>query len=266
VVRNARATLERTIRSVLAQAGPEVEYLVIDGDSSDGTQDVIRAHEGRLRWISEPDRGLYDAMNKGVARVADPERYVMFLNADDTLAGDDALGRLLAGGRGEDLLYGRIECHDEALDYREVVGRELDQRGLLTGMIPHQALACRRRVFDLVGGFDLRYRIAADYDWLTRAYQRPGITRRFVPVVVAVMAGGGLSERLYTRLLRERWDIVRRRRPAADLAAWSAVALLSEFPRHYARRALRRAGMLNPARGLRRRLRGIAAPPGAPRP
>jgi glycosyltransferase len=266
VVRNARATLERTIRSVLAQAGPDVEYLVIDGNSSDGTQDLIRAYEGRLRWLSEPDRGLYDAMNKGWARVADPERYVMFLNADDTLAGDDALERLFAGARNEDLVYGRIECHDESLGWREVVGRELDERALLTGMIPHQALACRRRVFDLIGGFDLRYRIAADYDWLTRAYQVPGVTRRFVPAVVAVMAGGGLSERLYTRLLRERWDIVRRRRPAADLAAWTAVALLSEVPRHVARRALRRARLLNHARELRRRLRGIPAPPGAPRP
>jgi glycosyltransferase involved in cell wall biosynthesis len=265
VVRNARATLERTIRSVLAQRGPELDYLVVDGASTDGTLDVIRAHEARLRWISEPDRGLYDAMNKGVGRVADPERYVMFLNADDTLAGENALDRLMAGGRGEDLLYGRLELHDEALDYRQVVGRELDARGLLTGMIPHQALAARRGVFDRVGDFDLRYRIAADYDWLTRAYQCAGITRRFVPEVVAVMAGGGLSERLYTRLLRERWDVVRRRRPPLDLAVWTAVALLSELPRHVARRALRRLGMLNLARGLGRRRRGGSSPAGAPR-
>lgn len=266
MVRNARATLERTIRSVLAQRGLDLDYLVIDGASTDGTLDVIIAHTDRLRWISEPDRGLYDAMNKGVQRVSDPERYVMFLNGDDTFAGEDALARLFAGGRGEDLLYGRLECHDEALDYREIVGRELDARGLLTGMIPHQALACRRRVFDEVGGFDLRYRIAADYDWLTRTYHQPGITRRFVPEVVAVMAGGGLSDRLYTRLLRERWDIVRRRRSWLDLAAWTAVAILSEIPRHHARRALRSIGMLSPARGLKRRILGGAARPGAPRP
>src|SRR5262245_23017238 len=124
VVRNGAATLERTIHSVLAQRGTDLDYLIVDGDSTDGTRDVIRRYQGRLRWLSEPDRGLYDAMNKAVRRVADPGRYVMFLNADDTFAADDAVERLLVASRGEDLLYGRMERHDEALGYREVVGGE----------------------------------------------------------------------------------------------------------------------------------------------
>src|SRR5262249_43545442 len=64
VVRNGAATLERTIQSVLAQRGTDLDYLIVDGDSTDGTRDVIRRYQGRLRWLSEPDRGLYDAMNK----------------------------------------------------------------------------------------------------------------------------------------------------------------------------------------------------------
>lgn len=266
VVRNGRATLERTIRSVLAQSWPDLDYLIVDGDSTDGTQGVCRQYEDRLRWISEPDRGLYDAMNKGVRLVTDPERYVMFLNADDTFAGEDAIERLLAGAGGEDLVYGRLELHDEALDYRAVRGRELDAGDLLTRMIPHQTLFCRRRIFDVVGDFDLRYRIAADYDWLVRAYQRAEISRRFVPVVVAVMAGGGLSERLYPRLVRERWNIIRRRRSAFDLAAWTLMAFVVEYPRHYVRLLLRSIGALNPARDLKRRLLGGADHPGRPRP
>jgi glycosyltransferase involved in cell wall biosynthesis len=256
VVRNARATLERTILSVLAQRHPDLAYLIIDGSSTDGTLEVIRRHHSRLRWLSEPDRGLYDAMNKGVGLVTDRGRYVMFLNGDDTFAADDAVARLLGGAEGEDLVYGLLERHDESTGYRDVVGGELPRRRLTYGMIPHQALFCRRRVFDDLGGFDLRYRIAADYDWLTRAYARPGLSRRFVPVVVSVMKRGGLSDRLYPRLVRERWDIVRRHRGRADLVAYSLWAAVVEYPRFLAQRILRRLGLLDRVRRLRRRRSG----------
>jgi glycosyltransferase len=266
VVRNGVATLERTIRSVLAQSHPDLEYVVVDGDSSDGTQELIRRYEGRLHWVSEPDQGLYDAMNKGLRLVADPERYVMFLNGDDVFAADDSLATLLAGSAGEDLLYGLLERHDEALGYRDVVGGELTRAGLRSGMIPHQTMLCRRRLFDVIGGFDLRYRIAADYDWLVRAFQRPEVTRRFVPIVVAVMARGGLSDRLYPRLLRERWTITRRCSSLPDVARYTAVVTLIEYPRYLAQRLLRRLGLLNWARDLRRPRRSSAAQLGAPPP
>src|SRR2546427_9411643 len=95
VVRDGVRTLERTIASVGTQTHPDLEHLIVDGGSTDGTVELIRRH-GTLRWISEPDRGLYDAMNKGVALIDDPERYLMFLNADDVFASDEALARLPA--------------------------------------------------------------------------------------------------------------------------------------------------------------------------
>lgn len=264
VVRNGVATLERTIRSVMTQAHPDLDYVIVDGDSSDGTRELIRSFEQRLRWISEPDRGLYDAMNKGLRLVADPERYVMFLNADDVFAAEDSLSRLLAGCGGEDLVYGLLERHDEALDYRDVVGGEVQKAGLVFAMIPHQTMLCRRRVFEAVGGFDLRYRIAADFDWLVRVYGRTEVTRRFVPVVLSVMARGGLSDRLYPRLVRERWDIIRRRCSGLDLARYTAFAALAEYPRHFVQRALRPLGLLNWARDMKRQLLPRAARSGAP--
>ena len=264
VVRDGVRTLERTIASVRAQTHADLEYLIVDGASTDGTVELIRRHGATLRWISEPDRGLYDAMNKGVALIDDPERYVMFLNADDVFASDEALARLLAATDGEDLLYGRIERHDEATGYRDVVGGEVAPEALAFRMIPHQTMLCRRRLFARLGGFDLRYRIAADYDWLRRLYADPAITRRFAPVVVATMARGGLSDQLYPRLVRERWAILRRRGSAADLAGYTVYAALVEVPKHAAQRVLRRLGWLDRARDLTGRWRGRTPRAGAP--
>jgi len=256
-VRNGRATLERTIESVLAQTFAPLDYLIVDGASTDGTRDLIERYAGRLRWVSEPDRGLYDAMNKGLERVENRASYVMFLNADDRFSGPDALARLFAQGRGEDLLYGRLERHDEELDYRDVIGRPVTARDLLFGMkAHHQAMFCRRDVFDRVGRFDLAYRIAADYDWAVRVFLRPDVTRRFVPEVVSVMSRGGLSDRRYLDSVRERWRIVRRHYGRLDQLRYSAYTGFGDYARYGLQQALKRVGLLNRARDLKRRVSG----------
>ena len=130
-VRNGAATLGRTLASVRDQTWPDVEHVVVDGASTDGTLDLVRSAGPAVRCLSEPDRGLYDAMNKGLARVPDPERYVVFLNADDTFAGPDAVERVMRASSGEDLLYGRLERFDEPLDYRDTIGREVTSHDLV---------------------------------------------------------------------------------------------------------------------------------------
>lgn len=253
-VRNAEATLERTLASVARQTWRPLEHIVIDGASTDGTRAILERHGDRLRWISEPDRGLYDAMNKGLAMVRDPDAYVLFLNADDTIHSDDAIERALSSAQGEDLVYGRLERHDEALDYRDVIGREVSARDMVLGMrCHHQAMLTRARVFERVGGFDLRYRIAADYDWAVRVFLHPSLTRRFVPVIVSTMGRGGVSDRRYLASVRERWDIVRRRYPFASLVRYTLWTGFGDYLRYYAQQALTRIGLLNRARNLKRR-------------
>ena len=259
-VRNGEATLERTIRSVLAQTHPRVEHIVVDGASTDGTQAILRRHDGRVRWISEPDRGLYEAMNKGIALVTDPEAYVVFLNADDVFHADDTVEQVLAATGGEDFLYGRLERHDAELDYRDVIGSEVTARDLVYGMkCHHQAMLCRRRVFDRVGTFDLRYRLAADYDWAVRIFLRKDVSRRFVPLVVASMRRGGLSDRRYLASVRERWRIVRRHYPAIDLLRYSAWTAFGDYLRYGLQQVLKRLGLLNRARDAQRRMRARRA-------
>ena len=123
VVRNGAATVGASVESVLAQSHRPLEHLIVDGGSTDGTLEILRRYGERVRWISEPDRGLYDAMNKGLDLVRDPARYVIFLNADDSFHAPDALARAFALSDREDFLYGRLERLDEDLGDRDVIGR-----------------------------------------------------------------------------------------------------------------------------------------------
>ena len=198
-VRNAEDTLEDTLASVARQSWRPLEHIVVDGASTDGTRAILERQGPGVRWVSEPDRGLYDAMNKGLAIVRDPEAYVVFLNADDVFHGEDAIERALAAAGGEDFLYGRLERYDQALDHRDIIGREVTARDMVLGMrCHHQAMLTRARVFRRVGGFDLRYRFAADYDWAVRVFLDPTLSRRFVPVIVATMRRGGVSDRPFS--------------------------------------------------------------------
>jgi glycosyltransferase involved in cell wall biosynthesis len=253
-VRNGAATLERTLDSVARQSWRPLEHIVVDGASTDGTRALLERRGGAIRWVSEPDRGLYDAMNKGVAMVRDPDAYVAFLNADDAFHADDVLARALGAASGEDLVYGRLERYDADLDYRDVIGREVTAHDMVLGMrCHHQAMLTRARVFARVGGFDLGYRIAADYDWAVRVFLDPGLSRRFVPVTIATMQRGGLSDRRYLDSVRERWRIVRHRYPGSELVRYTLWTPFGDYLRYYAQQALARLGLLNRVRDLKRR-------------
>ncbi len=253
VVKNGALAIADTMESVLAQTHRPLEHLIVDGGSTDGTVDVIRKYGDRVRWISEPDRGLYDAMNKGVALVRDPERYVIFLNADDSLHTPDAIAQVLAKSNGEDFLYGRLERYDERHDDRDVIGKAVTSRDLLFGMrCHHQTILCRKSVFDRIGGFCLEYRIAADYDWVVRVFRSPDITRRFVPVVVATMRRGGVSERGYLDGIRERRQIVSAWYSRSDAARFMAYSIYGDYLRWGLQRLLRPLGLIPLVRRLKR--------------
>lgn len=254
-VRNGRPTLAQTLASVGEQTWPDVEHVVVDGASTDGTVELLQSAGARVRWTSEPDGGLYEAMNRGLERVREPERYVIFLNADDTFHSADAIERVLSAAAGEDLIYGRLERFDEELDDRDVIGREVRGRAMLYGMrCHHQACFSRRSMFDRIGRFDTAYRIAADYDWMVRAFRGPAITRRFVPVVVASMRRGGLSDRRYLESVRERRRIVARHYSRPDRWRYAAYTVFGDYGRFWLQRGLARLGLLRFARGVKRML------------
>lgn len=200
VAKNAAATLEQCIASVEAQRYAQIEYIIIDGASTDGTAAIAARHKAHVhRFVSEPDRGIYDAMNKGL-RLASAE-FVYFLGADDYLVDGNVLQEVAAfieRAPGCDLVYGGIEA-------RHPGGRaeifmppppEAALRFLVSGCLPHQASFASRRAFELAGGFNEQYRIAGDYDWFLRVVTHPRlVTRRFERVIASYRLDG-ISNRL----------------------------------------------------------------------
>jgi GT2 family glycosyltransferase len=232
VCRDAAGVLEATMHSVLSQTGCDFEYIVFDGSSTDGSMDIIQRHADRLAaWRSEPDGGPYDAMNAalGLAR----GEWVLFMNAGDAFASEDALRRMFAHvPHDTGVVYGHHifrrengteELH-RAAEFETTWSRLL--RGdlwfdWLAGLPGHQATAVR---LDLLARlrFDTEYRIAADHDLLFRA-RAQGATFFNCDEVVAIYVAGGLSARQYEKCKKEWVRIARKHGDAAAAARFFAL-------------------------------------------
>ncbi len=210
-VRNGRATLADALDSALAQDHSDLELIVIDGASTDGTQEVIQRYAGRLdHVISEPDEGIYDALNKGL-RLAMGD-IVGFLHADDRYADDRVLSRVAAAltDPGVDACYGDllyVRRDDPGRVVRCWRAGSYRPRRLAWGwMPPHPTFYARRAVYQRLGGFDSGYRIAADYDCLLRFLGAGRIACAYIPEVLVHMRTGGASNRSPRSLLRKSWE------------------------------------------------------------
>lgn len=205
---NSVRSIADTLASVDAQTHPDIEHLLIDGASRDGTMNVIGAHARKWRRaISEPDRGIYDAMNKGLAQATG--EFVGFLNADDTLVDPDAIARLAEAATNTtcDALYSDVE-YVRANDVAEVVrhwrsGNFSRDRLARGWMPPHPTFYVRRALLASVGRFDADMRIAGDYDFMLRVLTRPSVSLVHVPGVMVRMRMGGASNRSPAALWRK---------------------------------------------------------------
>lgn len=196
---NASRTIARTINSVLAQTYPNVEYLVIDGGSTDGTLDILQGYGPRVNWLSEPDRGIYDAMNKGIGRAKG--EWIHLLNGDDWYAAPDALGKAVP------------HLDPERTTYFDMIRVGADGSTVLQGrtvwpwmlyvsaFLPHPALIVARSQYDAVGLYDLRYKIAADHDMILRLVRK--FPPKHVPFVLTNMDQTGISARQLATSLEE---------------------------------------------------------------
>jgi putative colanic acid biosynthesis glycosyltransferase len=249
VVYNGADHLEETIRAVASQTYPNIEHIIIDGGSTDGTIDILYRNDDVIGyWQSEKDRGLYDAMNKGIALVSDPESYVLFANADDTLYSADSISSAMSLSRGEDLIYGKMIFSDGKIS--GMLGRAVQFRDLARQTICHPSTFVRRKVFDRIGPFDTSFTIAADYDHIVRAFAAR-VSTRFVDVIVSKMRMGGLSDERFMLSCRERKQVVRRHFPLVPRLVGVSQVNLYDIPRNAVRRFLHRAGLLGHWRALK---------------
>lgn len=209
---NAATFIEQTIQSVLAQTYPDIEYIIIDGGSADGTVDLIRKYESRLAyWHSKPDRGLAHAFNLGLAQAQGD--WLVYLNADDFFLNSEVVADMapyLRQYQDAEVVYGDVILmapHPgmEPLPLLRRRSRPWNwQKMRCSGMfntIPHQAAFTQRRYFERVGGFSEDFKIAVDYEH----YLRGGkfLRVRYAPVAVSGMRAGGLVGKNLLRTFRE---------------------------------------------------------------
>lgn len=210
-VYNNREVVVDAIESILAQSFSNVELVLIDGGSTDGTLDALATYRDRISVLtSEPDGGIYDALNKGI-RLASGD-VVGFLHSDDLLADEHALKRVADAFTDPevdavygDLVYVRRGDPTEVVRYWRAGEFTVDVLG--SGwMPPHPTFYVRRHLYDRLGGFDVTYRIAADYDCMLR-FLTKGIRVKYLPHLLVKMRMGGASNRsIGNMLLKSRED------------------------------------------------------------
>lgn len=195
---NSAATIEDTIQSVLKQDYPEIEYIIVDGDSSDGTQDIIERYKDRIAtYLSEPDKGIYDAMNKGVSLSTGD--VVGILNSDDFYADAHVISDVVrqlektnADGIYADLVY--VDREDPNKIKRYWKSGEYQHGKFKRGwMPPHPTFFVRKSCYDKFGTYTLALRSAADYELMLRFIHKHRIRMSYLSRVIIKMREGGES-------------------------------------------------------------------------
>lgn len=194
VCRNAAATIELTLQSVASSSYPALEYVVVDGASTDGTQDIIRRYEAHVtRWVSEPDQGISDALNKAIEMTRG--EFHIIAHADDQLLPGalEALSQAAAGSDAQVICGNAVVMEGEKI-VRTFRAQPEKLRQKMS--IPHMGALVRRDAWKAVGGYDLRRRVAMDHMFMLAILRRfgPGAFRK-VDHVVARYSLGGLSDR-----------------------------------------------------------------------
>jgi glycosyltransferase involved in cell wall biosynthesis len=210
IVYNNVRDIERTILSVTNQTYTNIEYIIVDGLSNDGTLQVINKYQDSVsKFISEKDEGIYDAMNKGLA-VATGD-YVIFMNSGDEFYARDTVANVFAAADDADIYYGETEMIDDSGQSlgqrRHKAPAKFTWRGFKYGMsISHQAIYIRRK---LTEPYDSKYQLSADIDWIIRAAKK---AKKIVNVnqYVAKYLVGGMSKKRHRQSLDERFDIMKR--------------------------------------------------------
>jgi len=210
VVYNNVQHIERTLQSVLNQTYADIEYIVIDGASTDGTLDIIERYKNQItKLISEPDTGIYDAMNKGLTLATGD--YVLFMNSGDELYSPQTVAQVFAAADNADIYYGETEMINdkgESLGQRRhKAPAQFTWRSFKYGMsVSHQAIYIKR---ELIDRYDPQYQLSADIDWIIRAAQK---AENIVNVnqYVAKYLVGGMSKAKHRQSLQERFAIMKR--------------------------------------------------------
>lgn len=210
---NSAQTLGYTIESVIRQTYPDIEYIIVDGASTDDTQQIVKRYEpqlrGKMKWLSEKDHGIYDAMNKGIQMATGD--IVGILNSDDYFTSDDIIEQMASAFHDEsiDAVYGDIHFirngqPDKCIRYYS--SKRFSPVWLRFGFMPaHPSFYCRRKIFKKAGLYKTDYQIGSDYEMMVRLFMKHHIKARYLPIDFVTMRTGGAS----TRNVRSRLQLIK---------------------------------------------------------
>lgn len=212
---NSALTIKDTIQSVYYQTYQDIEYIIIDGSSDDGTLDIIKEYEprfkGRMYWISEKDRGLYDAMNKGFAMSTG--EVIGIINSDDLLADPRAIEKVVSCFKEN----GPIDCVYADLYYvaqndtNKIVRywKTGNQRPFAEGWHPaHPTFYVKKAIYDKYGTFDLDFKLAADFELMLRLVEKAKISMAYLPEPLVRMRLGGATSKNFTNIRKGNLECV----------------------------------------------------------
>ncbi|WP_246275903.1 glycosyltransferase family 2 protein [Methanolobus zinderi] len=206
---NSEQFIEETIQSVLDQSYPDIEYIIVDGRSSDGTMEIVKRYEDSIsKIISEPDEGVYDAMNKGIQNSTGDIIY--FLNSGDHLHSKDTISNVIEMFSDDSVVtvYGNVRMIGQDGQKKNVRGCRVTLNSLLYRRICHQALFVRKELFDELGLFSLELKLSADHEFIVRAFKKYPHGLIYMDKTLAEYRDDGMSCRQMTRTKIEDLGII----------------------------------------------------------
>lgn len=196
---NRKETIEQSIKSVLDQDYSDIEYIIVDGNSSDGTQDIIKSYSNKIsKYISEPDKGMYDAINKGLDLATGD--IVGLMHSDDVFYDKEVISKIVDAFKNNinsDAVYGNgiyVTNDNEQKIVRNRIGGEYNYKKLKSGWLPlHPTVYIRKSIIDKYGNYDLNFKIASDTEFLLRYLFKYKISVSYLNFYIVKMRMGGLS-------------------------------------------------------------------------